>query len=357
MAKETRQIATVPWTPILFGLFVVSGCAYIVLAKLAHLHPVAITFVPVGIMIGYAAVQVLLRAARVRDDQAGDNLYYMGFLFTLTSLGVSLYQFDVQGSAETIVQNFGIAIGSTIAGVALRVFFSQMRTDPIEVEQTARLELAEAARRVRRQMENSVVEFGYLQRGLQQSLRDSFQAIEKDVEEISGKITAQMRELPDQVSGPITTASTQSTSSIEAMAQAMIQSIEVAGKRLSEESDRIATGAGTLSRALDRTVTKLDAMQSPDKTISIQIEPVAEVLTEAVERFASRADAQSAENTRIFAAIEAAGQDEQLRSARIESMMRALNQSANAMQETAARLADVASAMEGQTSPYGTVAE
>jgi len=72
------------------------------------------------------------RNLRLRDDQSGDNLYYMGFLFTLTSLGVSLYQFSVERAAEEIVQNFGIAIASTITGIALRVVFNQMRRDPVE---------------------------------------------------------------------------------------------------------------------------------------------------------------------------------------------------------------------------------
>src|SRR5450432_2709227 len=91
-------------------------------------------------MIGYALLISLARGLRLRDDQSGDNLYYMGFLFTLTSLGVSLYQFSTTRAAEEIVQNFGIAIGSTIAGIGLRVIFNQMRRDPVEVEQRARLE-------------------------------------------------------------------------------------------------------------------------------------------------------------------------------------------------------------------------
>ena len=69
-------------------------------------------------MVGYA-VLLGARLFRLRDDQSGDNLYYMGFLFTLTSLAVSLYQFSAAGSAEQIVQNFGIAIASTIAGITL----------------------------------------------------------------------------------------------------------------------------------------------------------------------------------------------------------------------------------------------
>src|SRR5205823_5195428 len=116
---------------------------------------VAVTSIPVAIMLLYALCVKFLPFFRLREDQAGDNLYYMGFLFTLTSLGVSLYQFRADGPAEEIVQNFGVAVGSTIAGVALRVLFNQMRLDPVDVEQSARLELAEAARRVRKELDGT----------------------------------------------------------------------------------------------------------------------------------------------------------------------------------------------------------
>jgi hypothetical protein len=97
----------------------------------------------------------------------------MGFLFTLTSLAVSLYQFSAEGSAEQIVKNFGIAIASTIAGITLRILFNQMRRDPVEVEATARLELAEASRRVKRELDSTVLEFSYFRRMTQQSMSDA----------------------------------------------------------------------------------------------------------------------------------------------------------------------------------------
>src|SRR5262249_31945044 len=124
---------------VVFFVFVLFGSGYIVIAKLDSVRQSLVTFVPVLIMFGYAVVIWFAKALRLRDDQSGDNLYYMGFLFTLTSLGVSLYQFTVNNAAEEIVQNFGIAIGSTIAGIGLRVFFNQMRRDPIEVERASRL--------------------------------------------------------------------------------------------------------------------------------------------------------------------------------------------------------------------------
>src|SRR6202011_6281483 len=97
---------------VVFMTFVAAGCAYIILAKLKGIEPFYVTFVPVGTMIAYALLISLARGLRLRDDQSGDNLYYMGFLFTLTSLAVSLYQFSSAGAGQHIVQHFGVGIRS-----------------------------------------------------------------------------------------------------------------------------------------------------------------------------------------------------------------------------------------------------
>ena len=84
---------------LLFFAVVALGSSYIIFSKQHDFGPVAVTMVPVLIMIGYAAL-LGARLFRLRDDQSGDNLYYMGFLFTLTSLAVSLYQFSEIGRAH-----------------------------------------------------------------------------------------------------------------------------------------------------------------------------------------------------------------------------------------------------------------
>lgn len=162
-----------------FMAFVVLGAFYIIVSKTVNLPAVWVTFVPVAIMVAYAVTTRLARNLLLRDDQTGDNLYYMGFLFTLTSLGVSLWQFSVGGAAEAIVQNFGVAIATTIAGIALRLFMNQMRRDPGEIERLSRLELADAARRMKRELDSAVVEINHFRRAQLQSLRESSEEIRR----------------------------------------------------------------------------------------------------------------------------------------------------------------------------------
>src|ERR1700681_89733 len=188
---------------LVFTMFVALGSAYIALAKLAGLAQVLVTFVPIVIMLAYALLIWFARNLRLRDDKPGDNLYYMGFLFTLTSLGVSLYQFSASRAAEEIVQNFGIAIGSTIAGIGLRVIFNQMRRDPVEVERMMRLELAEAARRVRRELDSSVVEFAYFRRSAHKSAADSFDHMTERFDDIVAKLLGSLEEVTAKLALPV----------------------------------------------------------------------------------------------------------------------------------------------------------
>ena len=63
--------------------------------------------------------RVCIPATKLRLDVAGDNMYYLGFLYTLSSLAVAI----TISEAEQILANFGVAISSTILGIAARVAF------------------------------------------------------------------------------------------------------------------------------------------------------------------------------------------------------------------------------------------
>lgn len=177
--REYWRSSAPPAAMLLFLTFLVAGSAFIVFAKLTFPsgYKLVVVMVPVLIMVTYALMALFARSVRLRDDQTGDNLYYMGFIFTLTSLAVALAQFEQGTGFEEIVRDFGVAISSTITGIALRVIFNQMRQDPIEVEHSARQELAEASRSVRAQLDETVLAFNHFRIQTIQSLEEAQEAL------------------------------------------------------------------------------------------------------------------------------------------------------------------------------------
>jgi hypothetical protein len=278
---------------IVFMSFVATGCAYIILAKLKGVEPFYVTFVPVGTMIAYALLINLSRSLRLRDDQSGDNIYYMGFLFTLTSLGVSLYQFSAARAAEEIVQNFGIAIGSTIAGIGLRVIFNQMRRDPVEVEQKMRLELAEAARRVRRELDSSVVEFGYFRRNAQQSAADSFSHMTERFDDIVAKLLTSLEEVTTKLSAPVEAAARQLGDATGEVTRSMGATLAASVTHLSSETEILSSRVGAIAGALDETATKLNSMQTPDHVFEVRLDPMMQALAQAADRIGAHSQSQA----------------------------------------------------------------
>jgi hypothetical protein len=76
------------------------------------------------VLVAYATVTWMLGRLEIEPEAIGDNCYYLGFLFTLTSLAVTLYQLS-QSEGEIVMREviagFGIALGSTIVGVLQRL--------------------------------------------------------------------------------------------------------------------------------------------------------------------------------------------------------------------------------------------
>jgi ElaB/YqjD/DUF883 family membrane-anchored ribosome-binding protein len=273
---------------LLFFAVVLAGSGYIVFSKLHEFSAFEVTSVPVLIMIGYALLLGVARLFRLRDDQSGDNLYYMGFLFTLTSLAVSLYQFSAEGSAGQIVQNFGIAIGSTIAGITLRILFNQMRRDPVEVEATARLELAEASRRVKRELDSTVLEFGYFRRIAQQSINDALDEVKETLGDASDKLASEIRKFAVTAGKPLEDASKKSGETLDDLSERIVETLETVSARLAHEGDQLSKSTASIVKAIDGVATKLASMQTPDQIIEIKLAPMIQGLTRAVNSFERR---------------------------------------------------------------------
>jgi hypothetical protein len=164
-----------------FALAVIGGLlAYFVLrALLGDRAQLYITTVLVGIMTAYAVIVVWVPRLRIRLDQAGDNSYYLGLLFTLGSMAFALYDFRAatQGSSsatgvQQIISNFGIALATTIWGIFLRVALHQMRVDPADLEAMTRVELTEAAERLRATLETVTIGMGQFHLETQQRASD-----------------------------------------------------------------------------------------------------------------------------------------------------------------------------------------
>lgn len=295
----------------LFGLLTVTGIVFIASAKLLGWHIYLITAVPVAIMVTYMVVSLVFNGLRLHNEQAGDNLYYMGFLFTLSSLGVSLFRFTGTSSIDEIVRNFGIAVSSTICGIALRILFNQMRRDPLDIERSVRHELAEMTRRVRSELDSSAREFSSYRRTSSQMLLEGFEEIASQAEKTGAAIQSAIETLSRESIKPIQDASTQ----LAEISEQNLKLFEERSSALNKTSDKTADNLLETSRRIEAMVrgfeasikTMSDAMANftpPDEWLKVEMKPAIDALNEIRTQQQKTYDMQSAREERHAKQIE-----------------------------------------------------
>ncbi|WP_332660850.1 hypothetical protein [Brevundimonas sp.] len=164
---------------LFFAIFVV-GSALIILFDATQISKILAVVICTLLLLVYALSTSLVPAVRLRPDQAADNSYYLGLLYTLTSLGVALFRFSTaENAADAILRNFGIAIATTIVGLGLRVFLSQFREDPDDLEYEAKTALAESVRGLRGELDRSLAEMQSFAVGAKQALQEVSEATNK----------------------------------------------------------------------------------------------------------------------------------------------------------------------------------
>jgi hypothetical protein len=265
------------------------GIVYILLAKSVGVQPVFVTIVPVLLMVGYAALIPLAPALRLRTDQTADNFYYMGFIFTLVSLGVSLMQYANGGGIDDIIRNFGIAIASTITGIILRIMFNLMRRDPAEIEHTSRLELADAARKVRREMDGVIYEMAHFRRTNQQMVQELYDEVRIQIASIGDTALSSIKDISTSAGDSLDGTMSQFSS------PAMRQQLDRSSKSFEKVNERLEAATTSLTLASETFSKRLSDVQTPDKIVEVRMQPAVDALQKSIADAAEKTVAQSQE--------------------------------------------------------------
>lgn len=248
-----------------FVLFVI-GCVTIVAFDYVHISKFGAVITCIVLLVIYAACTSLVPALRLRPDQAADNSYYLGLLYTLTSLGVALFRFSTEDiAASAILRNFGIAIATTIVGLGLRVFLSQFREDPDDLEFESRAALAETVRKLRGTLDVSIAEMQGFASGARQAM--------SEVQE------------------------TANTSTIDTLARA-VQRFEASaddmGKRFEATSSAFEARVGAFDHSVGQIVSAVESLT--ERISSVRAEPgmIEQGLKPAFDELSSRVSAFAA---------------------------------------------------------------
>jgi methyl-accepting chemotaxis protein len=174
----------------LFAAVAVGGFVAIILLKIYGINANFVAAGAVIVMLVYGFVAFRFRRVQLRPDRLGDNFYYLGFIYTLASLSAALLQLERDNSPiEGILGSFGIALFTTIFGVAGRVLFVQLRNDIDEVEDEVRRDLQSTAADLRGQLNTTLADFETFQLGVHQAAEEAAKGASKVVQDAISNIS------------------------------------------------------------------------------------------------------------------------------------------------------------------------
>lgn len=260
--RRYKDLLSDRFDQILFFGFAVAGAVAIWTMKWLGFSQTLVTAVPVLLMFLYAGLAVATKRYRLREDRIGDNVYYLGFLFTLVSLAYALHVYDPSGGGATaIITNFGIAIFTTILGLAGRVFFAQMREDPIEYEQEARLTLAEASNELRAQLFGIATDVATFKRAM-------LQITEEGIKDVSETAKASMTENVEQFAN---------------VAKVVVDKVQEAFQAFTDHSGQLNAIAAKTVTSLHDLFERIEGIEASPELVAAKLDPVIATLAEVAE--------------------------------------------------------------------------
>lgn len=259
------------------------GIAAIITADVMAMPKIEAVAACSGLIAIYAAAVMFLPALRLRPDQVGDNCYYLGLLFTLTSLGLALYRFASSDlGTDSILRNFGIAIGTTIIGLGLRVGITQFREDPEDLEYEAREALASTVRRLRADLDQSVAELQRFSDGARQALAETSEAARNATSEALSSTAARFEAALTET----TQAFNENTAGFNKRAVSINRSLEKVVEAVDALTERIAS------------------VRPDEQLMQAGMKPALEALQSAVVSFGDALESQKARIDGSFSSLE-----------------------------------------------------
>lgn len=304
-----------------FIVAAVGGAAILVSLKLFGAAQIWVTSIAILLMLIYALGVSLIPNLRLREDLLGDNCYYLGFLYTLFSLAWALYEFGANGDTSLIIENFGIALGTTIVGILLRVTINQSRKDVLETEADARMELAHAVIRMRSKIDDAVL-------ALDSFVRITQQTLQEQINQATDLATGAMSDTVEKVGGTTTR---------------VLDRIDEAFEEFRAHAAQMNEASAGTVKGLQGLMKKIEKIDAPSDLVSGRLEPVMTMAEEAVSRMEGLLK-----------------REEDIRSSAAERSLAATRQIEQAVEKISAAteaLARTANLMEGVTQSASAAAE
>jgi hypothetical protein len=277
----------------MLAFIAIFGFAVIVALKIYNYNSDIVAGIAVGLMLIYGVIAYRIPAVQLRLDRLGDNFYYLGFIFTLASMSAALLQLRYGAQIEALLGSFGIALFTTIVGVAGRVIFAQMRGELDEVEAAVRRDLLGASDHLKGQLNLALRDFETFSTSVRQTAAEIASASSEVVSTQTRRIGETAESAVEQLRRSAEALDAQSQGQIERLAevaQAAARNIQTAFEDQKSRAEATATATAEAARLLEAVVEQLSSIELPSERLGRQMDAFAAQLERVIARLGDAVD-------------------------------------------------------------------
>lgn len=260
---------------------------------------------PLLVMAAYIALGLKRQDRDVTDEKFADSCYYLGFIFTITSIVFSLFDLPSVGERiQDIAVRFGAAMVSTVAGLIVRVYLVSFRPDSSDALKDAEDAVLEAAQKFREQLVMSYEKLGDFQSQVTAATQFSVESVKLQVEKLTQDHSQRMERVFVDLNERNQQAVTRALSAVSAASSRMAHSVDgyADGMKASLQSlgDKVDSFGNVVTQRLKTTTFPDDYFAS---RLAAPLEQLKSASSEMAKQVQSAASGTSEAATVLTAAI------------------------------------------------------
>lgn len=244
--------------------------------------------VTVASLIVYVFVGYRINDGHVPAQQFGDSAYYLGFLFTLAALMISMF---VLGLDETDVRallgRFATALLTTMIGLVARMWIVNLSGTTDGSLESAQQSLAQQTERFRQELEGvttGLVGEGYR---VQESVGHLTEEMASETKAAMQRATATLTESVAQASSTLSKKAEEAFSAGEGALRAGFERLE---QSFSQLEQTLADQTAQLHESFQELVRKVSATRLPEDVLSRHLQPALDQLGGSVRGLVESTD-------------------------------------------------------------------
>ena len=215
--------------------------------------------VPITIMIFYMVIGHFAREDDVSPEKFADSCYYLGFIFTITSIIVCLFDLPNLGGGEglrNIALRFGAAMVSTVLGMGVRVYLVSFKKDTSDAIKDVEEAVLDATRMLVVQLDSIMEELKKFEIQIVDASKVSVENVNRQIsnmgnnyaESLNGlfaKLTEKNEITFKEMLDEVRQATSKLATSVEAYSIGMKDNIEGIGRKAMEFADAVTSRLAT----------------------------------------------------------------------------------------------------------------